>query len=229
MKQLEDLKATGITHLVNAARRGDHTIPQQMVDDYTQLEQLAADHTDRWGKVTDLKAIQAADKLADSLGRATAYGAATTLLVEYVQPALVDFLDQVRADLKAAGRHAAQPGATIDMLSESDDVRAAILRLNASHPKYGALRSSWQHLRRGSSTIDPLGLTSPLGEVSNLGDLVPDWEAAHYGRTPWPWYSTVFHIRMHWLLGNGAHVWLPTAAEQDAAWKRHHPEAKVAA
>ncbi|MCX5114377.1 hypothetical protein OOK13_39150 [Streptomyces sp. NBC_00378] len=229
MQQLENLKTHGATGLIEAARRGDITLPQQMTDDYTGLEQLADEHADRWGRVDDPKVNKAADELAGRIGAAMAYGNATALIIEHVQPALAKFLDDLRADLKAAGRHATQAGATLDMLEEPEEVRVAILRLNVAFPKYAAIRTCWESLRRGAGTSDPLGLVSPLAEVANLPDLVPDWQSAYYGRAPWPWHSTAFHIRMGWLLANGAQVWVPTAAEQDAAWKRYAPQVKAAA
>ncbi|MFD5673679.1 hypothetical protein [Streptomyces sp. NPDC127040] len=229
MKQIEDMKQHGIAGLVTAAREGVHTLPQEIIDDYAALEAIEAEHTDRHGRISDPQAVQAADRLAERLGRAKAWGNANALLVGHVQPALTAFLADLAADLKTAGRHAVQPGATIDMLTEPDDVRAAIVRLHSAITVYGRLRASWEILRRGTQTTDPLGLNSPLAEIGNLPDLVPDWQPAYYGRAPWPWQSTVFHVRMGWLLANGAHIWLPTPAEQEAAWRKHNPAAKVAA
>lgn len=229
MQQLEDLKTNGIAHLVEAARRGSHTLPQSMLDDYAELEALAAEHADRRGQVSDAAAIKQADKLTERLLAAKAWGNATTLLVDHVQPALDTFLAQLAADLKTAGRHADQPGATVDMLDEPDDVRAAIIRLHGALVPYGHLRASWQILRRvpAIEVHDPMGLNSPLAEVGNLPDIVPDWEAAYHGRKPWPWPSTVFHIRMKWLLSHGAVVWLPTEAEHEDAWRHYNPAALI--
>ncbi|MFD7786518.1 hypothetical protein ACFV4Q_26055 [Streptomyces nojiriensis] len=226
MKHLDTLKQHGDHQLVTAARAGVHTLPQQILDDYTALEAHLDAHTDSRGNLAP-GAAKEADRLTDAIMRAKAWGNAPQILVDHVQPALARFLDDLAADLKTAGRHAVQPGATIDMLDEPDHVRAAILRLHSAYPTYGHLRASWRVLRSDGDTVDPLGLTSPLAEVANLPDLVPDWEPAHHGRTPWPWHTTVFHVRMGWLLDRGARLWLPTAAQQTEAWHKAHPEARV--
>ncbi|MEU8528516.1 hypothetical protein AB0C77_23455 [Streptomyces sp. NPDC048629] len=229
MKQLEELKTNGISHLVEAARRGDHTLPQQMLDDYTAIEALAAEHTDRFGKVTDQAVLKQADTLTERLLAAKAWGNAAVLLVDHVQPAMDAFLAQLTADLKTAGRHADQPGVTVDMLDESDDVRAAIVRLHGALVPYGHLRASWEILRRvpTGALHDQLGLRSPLAEVGNLPAIVPDWDAAFHGRKPWPWPSAVFHVRMKWLLSHGAVVWVPTEAEHEDAWRHYNPDALI--
>lgn len=225
------LHESGITTLVGNVRFGYHTLPDGMVDDYTELEEYIAEHTDKWGSTDQVDVMRTAQKMADKVSGYVAYGGATAVLVEHLQPSMERLLKDVRADIKAAGRHAFATGATMDMLTEPDDVRAAIVRLSNLHPRYSALRRSWEILRRPRSddTIDPLGLNSPLAEVANLPDIFSDWEKATHGRAPWPWHATTISVKLAWLLDNGGEVWLPTAIEQNNVWKRYNPQAKVAA
>ncbi|MGW5272749.1 hypothetical protein ACWEQP_09220 [Streptomyces sp. NPDC004044] len=225
------LHETGVTALVGNARLGHHTLPDGMVDDYTQLEEYIAEHTDRWGGTSDPKVLRAAQAMADKASGYIAWGASTTTITEHLQPAMARLLDDVQADIQAAGRHALAVAPTVDMLTEPDEVRAAIVRLSSLHPRYGALRVSWEFLRQrdASNTIDPLGLRSPLAEVANLPDVFSDWEKAAHGRAPWPWTSSHLGVKLGWLLDNGGQVWLPTTAEQNAAWKRYNPQVKAAA
>lgn len=229
MKQIAELKAHGIAHLVEAARLGHHGIPQDILDRYAEVEQIAADHADSHGRIADKTIDRHADDLTQQMLAAKAWGAATALLIDHVQPGMDAFITELARDLKTARRYANEPAVTLDMLSEPKEVREAIVRLHSAFPRYGYLRRSWEILRAGTATRDPLGLTSPLAEIANLPDLIPDWQAAHHGRAPWPWHTTVFHVRMHWLLSHGARFWLPTAAEQEGAWRKYNPAAKVPA
>lgn len=223
----EMLHNSGTTALVGNARFGYHTLPDGMVDDYTEYEQLVADNTDRWNNTDDPKVVKTAQALADKLATYTAWGNGGAVLVEHVQPALTRLLKDVAADRQAAGRHALAVAPTIDMLDEPDDVRAAIVRLTHLHPRYGALRASWTILRsRGNDSTDPLGLASPLAEVANLPDLFSDWEKAHHGRAPWPWNAAHLGVKLAWLIDNGGRIWLPTAAEQNEVWTRYNPQVK---
>lgn len=230
---LEVLHNTGVTALVANANRRVHTLPDGMVEEYADLEQLVTEHTDRWGRVQlDDDQRRALDRRMTTLANTISYGSADQVITDHLQPALAAFLDQVHADLTTAGRHALNPAVTVDMLDEPDDVRAAIVRLHSITPTYGALRTSWEICRNRSTSIqnaDPLGIRSPLAEVANLPDLFADWEPAHHGRTPWPWATQVLHVKVGWLVANGARIWLPTTAEQNAAWHRYHRPATTAA
>jgi hypothetical protein len=159
---------------------------------------------------------------------AVLYGGAEQILTQHVQPALAALIDQVRADRKTVGRYANEPGVSITMLEENDDVRAAIVRLHSLVPHYGALRTSWEILRQRSmqETRDPLGTRSPLAEVDNMPELFADWEPATHGRTPWPWSAPVLHIKLGWILDNGGRIWLPTANQQTEAYNRYRPQVK---
>lgn len=229
LEALDHLGTSGVSSLVGAARSGYHTLPDGMADEYAAVRKFIGDHTDQWGRITlDDKQQREVTGQADKLMAGVLYGGAEEILTQHVQPALAQLLDQVRADRATAGRYADEPATSIGMLEESDDVRAAIVRLHSLVPHYGALRSSWEILRRRSmrETRDPLGVNSPLGEVANLPDLFADWEPAAHGRTPWPWSAPVLHIKLGWLLDYDGRIWLPTADQQTQAYDRYHPAPK---
>ncbi|MER5468038.1 hypothetical protein [Streptomyces sp. NPDC002685] len=231
IEAIQHLQDSGTASLVAAARAGYHALPAGMVDEYAAIEQLLAEHTDRWGR-PDLTADQLREVTgrADKLMGAILYGGAQQILTQHVQPALAALIDQVRTDRATVGRYANEPAASVAMLEESDQVREAVVRLHSLVPHYGALRASWEILRKRSmkATVDPLGTNSPLGEVANMPDLFADWEPAAHGRTPWPWAFPVLHIKLGWILDNDGRIWLPTADQQTEAYKRHHPEPKRA-
>ncbi|MFF4566189.1 hypothetical protein [Streptomyces sp. NPDC001435] len=229
IEAIQHLQDSGTASLVGAARAGYHTLPDGMADEYTAIEQLLNEHTDRWGR-PDLNPAQLRQVTgrADRLMGSVMYGGAEQILTEHVQPALDALLDQVRADRATVGRYANEAAPSIAMLEESDRVREAIVRLHSLVPHYGALRGSWEILRKRSmrETRDPLGTRSPLGEVANMPDLFADWEPAAHGRAPWPWQGNVLHLKLGWLLDNDGRIWLPTANQQSEAYKRYHPEPK---
>lgn len=232
---MQPLHQLGITTLVANARLGLHTLPDGLVDDFTDFEQLVEDNFDpRSSDWIDARARLQADKLTTKLMQAYPYSTLfvpynDALIIEHLQPAMDRLLADFQADRKAAGRHANEAGVGIHMLEESDDIRAAIVRLHNIHPRYSALRASWQTLRRVDDTIDGLGLTSAISEVANIGEVVSNWDQAQHGRAPWPWTATVLHVKLGWLLDNGGQIWLPTASQQNDAWKHHNPQAKIAA
>lgn len=230
---LEPLHSTGITALVTNANRGIHTLPDGMTAEYADLEQFVADHTDQWGRPQlDDTQRRDVDRRMTALATRVSYGSADQVIADHLQPALATFLDQFQADLTTAGQHALNPVVTVDMLDEPDDVRAAIVRLHGILQTYGALRLSWEICRnRNTATqnLDPLGIRSPLTEVANFPDLFADWERAHHGRTPWPWDTTVLHVKLGWLVTNGADIWLPTATEHNAVWRKYNRPVTAAA
>ncbi|MCW2902564.1 MAG: hypothetical protein JWO67_4829 [Streptosporangiaceae bacterium] len=231
----DDLDHGGITNLVNSAQRGIHTMPDGFVDTYEQLNTLVADNSDRFGKLMDWKAEKAASELTLKLYQATGGGNADRVIIDHLRPALKQYLDQFRAHLDKAGQYADHTDAGA-LLSQPDDVRRAWLDLTDSYADYSALRASWLVCRKRNAndyahtgTIDPDGLTSPLAEVANIPDIVSDWKLAYAGRKPWPWSATAHHVRLRWLIENGAELWLPTGYEQDQAWAKYNPGRRVAA
>ncbi|MFM9790152.1 hypothetical protein [Streptomyces turgidiscabies] len=220
-----ELDRTGIPLLLGAANNGVHTVPDGISDPYAQLMDFIEEHADRYNRIDNPKDERTVARMLQQLGAATAFGNAEAIIIEHLQPALDRFLVELRDTITAAGKYAAlgyQDGS--GLLTETDEVRHAYIKLTELYPKYGALRASWQHLRgKNSDSIDPMGLNSPLAEVANLPDIVDNWVLAAAGRTPWPWPATVFHVRMNWLLSHGARIWLPTRIEQDQVWQQYNP------
>lgn len=221
----DDLAASGIAALMGSATRGIHTLPDSIADDYAKLQEVLDENSDRFGNLQGWQAEKAASELLGKI-YATVYGGnATAVINEHLKPALDRYLDEFRADIDAAGQYAVSTDIGA-LLSQPDTIRQAYLNLADSHATYHSLRASWEICRKRSidgGTIDPDGLASPLAEVANLPDLFADWQLAFHSRKPWPWDATAHHVRMHWLLTNGAEIWLPTGQEQNAAWQKHNP------
>lgn len=231
----EDLAAHGMTGLMGAAARGIHTLPDGIADNYTRLQEVLDENSDRFGNLQGWQAEKTASELLGNMNALVYGGNADILITEHLKPALVRYLDEFRTNMNTAGQYAV----SIDigaLLSQPDDVRQAHIKLADSYSDYQALRSSWEACRKrsafdydGSGTIDPDGLASPLAEVANMPDVFADWQLAFHSRKPWPWNGSAHHVRMHWLLTNGAEIWLPTGQEQDAAWQKYNPNRRAIA
>lgn len=221
MTILEQLKNDGIHGLVTGARDGVHTLPDEVLRDYAEVEAITAQHADPRGRIADRDAARTLERLAARLGSAFAWGNGARIIHEHLAPALDTLLDGFADTRAKAAGYAHQPAPTLDMLDAPDTARTAYIRLHETYPKYGRLRASWLTLHRGE-VDDPLGARSPLAEIKNIRDVVPDWHAAYHFRTPWPWPCETFHIRLGWLLDHGAHIWLPTPAQHNDAWRQHH-------
>jgi hypothetical protein len=228
---LDQLKTPGTYSLIQQALRGDFTLPAAILDGYAELEKHLDEHTDHRGEFESNTADKEAQRMCDALMRVPAWGGANSILTEHLQPALEDLIAHFKDDMAACGKFIHQPSPSVDMLNAPEDVRLGYLHASNAQTQYGSLRAAWQTLRRWDShhCHDPLGVRSPLAEVANLPDLFADWELASNGRTPWPWTSNAFHVRLAWLLDNDAQVWLPTTQEHNTAWSRYNPQAKVAA
>lgn len=220
---MREANRRGITSLVQAARAGWHTLPQSILNDFTQLETLASQYEANPQQST----ADQATAVTATLVAATSGGAADTLITGHIQPALADFLADFQTDAAAAGVYAAEPEPTPPMLEAPDSVQQAYTRLLESPVRWQSIRTSWQILRGRSlaPTRDPAGTASIHAEISNTLDLRPIWQPnSPANRLASPWHHGVFHVRLKWLLDNDAEVWAPTATEQTAAWRDNNPE-----
>ncbi|MFE2967859.1 hypothetical protein ACFXKC_30120 [Streptomyces sp. NPDC059340] len=225
----EDFAHDGIAALIDSAARGIHTLPDGIADNYAKLQEVLDENSDRFGNLQGWQAEKAASELIGKIYAVVYGGNADRVIVDHIRPALADYLDRFRTDMQTAGKYAVSTDLGA-LLSQPDDVRQAHIRLMDSYSEYASLRHSWEVCRKrnahginGASTIDPAGLTSPLAEVANLPDLVADWQLAAAGRKPWPWHGNAHHVRMAWLLSNGADIVAPTGQEQDQIWAKHNP------
>lgn len=236
MYAADHIKETRTYRFIHSSLQGWHTAPQAMLDDYNELEQLIDDgqETRNWGKRewANKKLEQQAEDVAVRLTRLFGYG---DLVTEHLQPALDNLVRQFRQDREAAGRYAMQEAVHLDMLDQPDDVRAAIVRLFGILQPYGALRTTWADFRGtpddenngnyGPPAGDPFGVRSPLAEVRNIDQLVPNWKTAgQHGGTSWPWPSEAMHVRLGWILDHDGQIWLPTKREQDTVWNQLHQQ-----
>lgn len=228
MELADNFKGTRTHRLVHGARAGHYTMPAEMLAGYDQLQQLLTDgkRTTSWGRKE--WASKDLEREAEDLALRLSRMATTALITEHLQPALAARLDRFRTVRHAAGKYAHSNGPSLDMLTEPDDVRAAILELHTATQWYGALRTAWSDLRRDPEYVynrdritDPLGKRSPLAEVRNIAVVVPNWrELAHIAGAVWPWGADVLHLKLGWLLDHGAEVWLPTEDQQNAEYRR---------
>lgn len=229
----DNIRTTHAHAIVTGARRSAHGAPQALLDDYAELEQLIAEGKEivsggsrRW---ISRRHEQDAEEVALKLSRISTYGGLPAFITDYLQPALATFLDRFRDDLTTAHHFARQAQPSIDMLTEPDDVRAAIVRIHGAVQSYGELRRTWAVMygeARSEPGRDPRGADSPLAEVRNLPDLVPHWQTAgshggRFGGTEWPWGSGApLHIKLAWLLDHGADIWMPTVRQHAELWHR---------
>ncbi|GGV34356.1 hypothetical protein GCM10010293_36810 [Streptomyces griseoflavus] len=232
MELADNFKATRTHRLVHGARAGHYTMPAEMLAGYDQLQQLLEEgkETTNWGRTqwADTAKEREAEALARHLSGMASNYAAPRLITEHLQPALAERLDRFRTVRQVAGKYAHSNGASLDMLAEPDDVRAAILELHTATQWYGSLRDAWSELRGDVEYVynrdritDPLGKQSPLAEVRNIAVVAPNWrELAHIAGAVWPWGSDVTHLKLGWLLDHGAEVWLPTEDQQTAEYQR---------
>lgn len=224
-----DLDRGGITCLVDNTKRGIHTMPDGFTATYDDVWACIEDNSDRYGEVQGWKAEKAVAELCARLS-ATIYGGnGQAVITDHLQPALARIITGMKKDFITAGRYVSYTGSAADLLNEEAPVREAYTRLMDSHGVYHGLRSSWTAIRTndGYELFDQLGITSPLAEVRNLPEVFEDWKRASAGRAPWPWLGTAHHVRMHWLLTNGAEVWCPTGAQQQDNWVKYNPQARV--
>lgn len=231
----DDFATHGITALLASAARGVHTLPDGIADNYAKLQEVLDDNSDRFGNLQGWQAEKAAAELMQKIYSSVAGGLADAVIRDHLRPALDRYLDNFRANMETAGQYAVSTDVGA-LLSQPDDVRQAHINLVDSYADYHALRAAWEICRKrnagdmsGTGTIDPDGLRSTLAEIRNIGDIFPDWHYAYAGRKPWPWNGTAHHVRLHWLLTNGAELWLPTGQEQNEVWQKHNPGRRVAA
>lgn len=213
-------------NLVGYAEQGVMTMPQALLDDYATLTALVKEGQRYPGRWNNPVVEAEAEKVAKNLHSLRPYGKRDGLIREHIRPALEDYLERFKKAYAAAGQHAQCDTVQPYMLLEPEPVRAALVELHDTTQQYGRIRSAWAALRGGGLTVargntndtqaDPHGANSILGEVRNIADIFPEWvNAGAVGGTPWPWQGRPAHLRLAWLIDNGADFWAPTAVEHD--------------
>ncbi|WP_042389700.1 hypothetical protein [Streptacidiphilus melanogenes] len=229
VREIDDtLRSLGITQLIQATE-GLAPLPDAITSAHAELQDFLAQHATPHGAIDGATHQQAVTKLTDRLGQATSYGNATTLITDCLQPALTTHLKQFQQHVSRVGPYLHHTGSIADLLLETEEVRLAYVGLTRSITEYANLRMSWETLRgKGGATLDPQGTRGLIAEIRNAPEVFDDWRRVGTSQLhPWPWQGTNHWIRMSWLLDHGARVWLPTAAEQDAAYRQYVPAPRV--
>ncbi|WP_416978669.1 hypothetical protein [Streptomyces sp. T028] len=220
---LREANRRGIGSLIQAARAGWHTVPNDLNNGYATLEGLTADYANAPQQSTADRAAALTAELVTTMSG----GAADDIINDHIKPALARFVADFQTDATAAGSYAALPNPIPPLDAEPDSVQRAYRRLLKANTGWQSIRTSWRILRGRSlaPTRDPAGLASINAEVSNALELRPIWNpSSPVSSLATPWRHGVFHVRLNWLLDNGAQVWAPTAAEQTIAWRDSNPE-----
>lgn len=233
----------GLEALRGAERDGLHTLPDGFADAYDALmalpdqtppavdyqagsweRQKAEAERDDWYTARDAQAAELwrrANNALQPFGRT---------IEQHIGPALDARLEQFRADVATLGPHAGKVAPDDAVVAEATAFRPfgeAWARYAATPAWYLRLRQSWAVLRErdeAGGVPDPLGTDSILAEVANAAQIRPDdWRNL---RISWgnPWGHAA-HARLVAILRDGGRVWMPSAAQQWAAYAPHVPDA----
>lgn len=208
--------------------------------DLAPLDRVAAEQALRdWRAGRDRQA----DQLERQCGQALQpYG---QTIERYIGSALAARLAVFTADVAVIGPHQVKvvpDDAVVDAAGGSREFADAWLRFTATGSWYLRMRQSWAVLRRYDSAPggpDPaaVDLDHVLAEVANAAELRPDdWRNLRAGGQgggsvgiagPQPWPIPV-HTRLAAILRDGGQPWMPSAAQQAAAYTEAAPPAPAA-
>lgn len=200
------LRQTLVESTMAAARRGEDPPDVAAVLEARRDRELAEL---RRGVVLD-----AGDRLAGELNTATA-DRADEIIAEHLRPAL----ERVMADARKQAAAFAPHGQTREALFTAPaKARQSYLEFTEAAGKYTVIRAARQVLERlgARPQHDELGLFS---EVRNAAQLWPEQfrEGRASAAAPPPWHGDSV-TRLAWFVSHDADVWMPTPAQQDAAW-----------
>lgn len=210
------LNKAGVTNLVTQSRRGDFTLPADLVGAYDDLQALVAARP----RVDQRDLDEACVKVMRAFSSRH-----EALLVDHIRPAFTEKLAAFAADVDTLGAYAYEFQPSTNLLREPAKVQKAYLRFTESNIWYSNMRAAWRCVFRPDHDCpDPHGTDSLFTAIANLGDILPDWQAMSTGNKPWPWAWPDQRVRLAWLVRNGAELVLPTRAEHVAIYRKHNPE-----
>lgn len=141
------------------------------------------------------------------------------IIVEHLRPAHDEVAARLNAVLPVVARYEGNHRAALRAVKADRDLYA---ELDPLVTRYEALVASrWAVVLSGQATVHDTA--DEFGMVRNLDQLWPK-QGRHLQGRPWGKSATTEqHLR--WLIENGAELWMPTAAEQDARWLEVYGEA----
>ena len=144
---------------------------------------------------------------------------AVPVLARHLRPALEETIDAARKAADALGGRLPSPDAAV---SASAPERKAYLELDGLAARYRAIRDAQRiaaDLTDGPR-FDDRGL---FGEFRNLPAVWTEWANPRAAK-PWPAGD---RARLVWIVTSGVEPWLPTPADQDAAFAATFPKAPI--
>lgn len=171
-----------------------------------EVREATADH-DSLVHVLDRARAELAGELA-----ALIVDSAPQIVTEHLRPVH----DRLAAQFEQAAAVLPDPATVDAMMRASDQARQAWLDLDAAVIAYHRVRDAAARLNRQAPVVNDTHGEFAL--MRNVRDVWPDWQV---GRPP-PWTHADPRQTILWLVRHGAQLWLPTSAEQDAAWHEAH-------
>ncbi len=204
--------ADAALEILHTLERGDLPDPAALAE---QVRRAATAGTDSdLAKRVTAAALERAQEAAINCAAATA----DAIIADCLRPAFDETLEQVRRHSGALAGHALEPRA---LVAASAKARAAWSELDACAGRYRILREA-RHLanvaglRQAESDVQ--GMFAALADPFALA---PGYKAGSTAAPPRIEFPDDAIELMIWLTGDAAPAvpWLPTVAEQDAAWQ----------
>lgn len=162
------------------------------------------------------------DSLVHVLGRARAElaGELAGLIVDSAPAIITERLrpvhDRLAAQFEQAAAVLPDPASVDALMRASEQARQTWLGLDAAAAAFHRVRDAAARLNRQTPVVSDAH--GEFAMLRNVRGVWPDWQV---GRPP-PWTHTDPRQTILWLVRHGAQLWLPTSAEQDAAWHEAH-------
>lgn len=142
------------------------------------------------------------------------------IITEALQPALTKLWGEVTSAAKIL--HGLNVENRDDLLTATDKQRRSYLQLDDLAARYGRLREAWSRVRQGVEPQHDARVADHAEFEAGLCTIWPEkiqFRMMDSDHTPWP---TEPRDRLLWIARQNHTPWLPTVAEQDAAWMTAH-------
>lgn len=209
----------------NAADEMLHQLERGETPDLSELARRVSD-TER--ARLDVMAAQrvAADALeqAESVVLGVVADGADRIVTDCLRPAFEANLDEAR---KHSGALAGQPLDPMALITAPAKTRAAWAAVGECTNRYRVLREAHRLVNAAGLRLVQHDTEGRFGTFERPAELFPGYEPGGSVRMPVPEFPSDPVDLMVWLVGPAAvaRPWLPTAAQQDAAWQALYGEA----